>query len=227
MIVICDFDNTITLTDVTHLLLDHFTEKEWRDLLTPYRAGEITHFDIMEKSYAYLKTPVEELLDYARQHVKIRPNFDALIDLCQEKGWHMAVVSGGIDFYIGAFLDEGIPFHSYMGHHDEYWRIRMPEWPEVDLKAGQDFKVRVVEELKLKYPGEQVAFVGDGRNDWEAGSRADLLFTVTNSLLSKICDQQGKAHINFTDFAEVITALHKLEQAQNLSTITEAQRHGE
>lgn len=214
MIIICDFDNTITLQDVTHLLLDHFTEKEWRELLSPYRAGEITHFDIMQQSYAYLKTPIEELLDYARQHVKIRPNFDTLVSLCGEKGWHLAVVSGGIDFYVGAFLDENIAFHSYLGNHDEHWQIRMPEWPEVDLKAGQDFKVRVMEELQQKYPGQPVAFIGDGRNDWPAGSQADYLFTVTETPLSKMCAEADKAHTDFIDFAEVIAALQKLDKTK-------------
>ncbi len=210
MIVICDFDGTITLQDVSVAILDHFTAHEWRDLLKAYREGEIGHFDIMKDSYVYLKTPLQELLDYVRQKIAIRPNFEALVKLCEDRNWPLAVVSGGIDFYIRAFLDETIAVHSYLSHYDEHWRVRLPEWPVVDFEAGQDFKVRVIEELQLEYPGVPVAFIGDGRNDWAAAQHADYTFTVKSSQLARLSEEGGLAHTNFTDFAEVIAVLEKL-----------------
>jgi 2-hydroxy-3-keto-5-methylthiopentenyl-1-phosphate phosphatase len=216
MIVICDFDGTITLQDVTDDLLDHFTAKEWRVLLEPFDTGEISHLDIMQKGYAYLKTPEQELVDYALQNIQLRPDFKALLRLCAEKEWPFVVVSGGLDFYIEAILgevEEGIQFYSYQADYDEYWRVRLPDWPVLD---GQDFKVRIVEELQLKYPGKQVAFIGDGRNDWPAGCRSDYLFTVAGSRLSKMSNQAEKPHTEFTTFAEVVAKLQLVEKARSL-----------
>ncbi|NWJ97519.1 MAG: MtnX-like HAD-IB family phosphatase [Chloroflexi bacterium] len=212
MLVICDFDGTITLQDVTDHLLDHFTAKEWRKLLEPFHAGEISHMEIMQKGYAYLKTPEKELLDYARQNIQLRPSFKALLQLCAEKEWPFVVVSGGLDFYIKALLEEGVEFYSYQADYNEYWRVRLPAWPI--LEDGQDFKVRIVEELQLKYPGQEVAFIGDGRNDFQAGSRADYLFTVAGSRLSRLCNQGGKPHTEFTTFGEVIATLQQLENGK-------------
>ncbi len=217
MLVICDFDGTITQDDVTNVLLDHYTGREWRDLLEPYRAGEISHLDIMRNSYRFLKTPAEELLDFARRNIRVRPNFKSLLKLCRERDWPFAVVSGGIDFYLKDFLDEGIDYYCYLGEYKESWQVRMPDWPVVDLAAGHDFKVRVVEELKLKYPGREVVYLGDGANDWPAGSQAQKLFTVAGSRLSKLSAEAGKAHVDFTDFGQVVEILNNSELVEILS----------
>lgn len=207
MLVICDFDGTITLQDITNVLLDHFTGQEWRDLLPAYRSGQTTHLEIMQGGYQYLTAPEKELLDYAREHIQLRPNFEELVEFCKTQNWPFAVVSGGLDFYIKAFLDEKIPYYCYRSSFDQYWRVDLPESPVVDMKGGQDFKVRIVEELQQKYPGLPTVFIGDGFNDWKAASHADYLFAVTGSRLAELSQQAGKPCTEFTDFAEVVQAL--------------------
>jgi len=210
MLIICDFDGTITLRDVTNLLLDQFTGREWRNLLEPYRSGQLTHLEIMQQGYLHLKTPLETLLEYAREHVQLRANFAGLVEFCKARGWPLYVVSGGLDFYIKAFLPEEIPFYSYLSDFNEYWRVRLPETPILDMAAGHDFKVRVVEELQLEHPDQPIAFIGDGFNDWQAGSRADYLFTVAGSRLSLMSKAAGKPYTEFTDFAQIVTELANL-----------------
>jgi 2-hydroxy-3-keto-5-methylthiopentenyl-1-phosphate phosphatase len=212
MLVICDFDGTITYKDVTVAMLDHFAGPVWREGIPAYRAGKLSHFEHMQNLYAYLKVPANELLAYARRETQLRPHFARLTRFCREQKWPFAVVSGGVDFYLKDFLGEEVPFHCYLGDYNEYWKLELPEWPKIDIKAGQDFKVRIIEELQLKHPGLPTVFIGDGFNDWAAASHADYVFTVADSMLSKICNEKGKSHTDFNDFAEVINALKQLSQ---------------
>ncbi len=213
MLILCDFDGTITLEDVTNALLDHFTGRIWREtVLLDYRAGRINHLGVMQGSYAYLKTPLTEVLEFSRQDTQIRPNFEKLVSFCREQNYPLAVVSGGLDFYIKEFLPPGIPFHSYLGAFDEaegVWRVNLPDWPQVDI-SKEDFKVRVLEELRREHPADVPAvFIGDGRNDGPVAQHADLVFAVRGSYLTRICAERGQPFIEFEDFAEVIAALHE------------------
>lgn len=211
MLILCDFDGTITTQDVTNFLLDHFTGTGWRDTVLPrYWAGEMNHFQLMRELYASLRQAEPELLAVSRD-IKFRANFDRLVGYCREKKYSLSVVSGGLDFYIRSLLPSDIPFYSYRGEFDAVgsgWQVHLPVWPPVNLEGGEDFKVRVLEELKLQHVQDHpVVFIGDGRNDGPVARVADLTFAVKGSKLVEICAARGQKCIEFEDFAEVITAL--------------------
>ena len=98
MLILCDFDGTITTEDVTNLLLDHFTGTGWREEVLPgYWAGEFNHFQLMGKLYATLKQKEPELLAAARE-VRFRAGFEDFVKYCRANHYTLAVVSGGLDF---------------------------------------------------------------------------------------------------------------------------------
>jgi 2-hydroxy-3-keto-5-methylthiopentenyl-1-phosphate phosphatase len=221
LLILCDFDGTITTQDVTNYLLDHFTGRGWREAVLPrYWAGELNHFQLMQQSYAFLKTAEAELLTVTRE-VKFRANFENFVAYCREKKYDLSVVSGGLDFYIRSFLPPGLPFYSYRGHFDpagSNWQVLLPEWPVVNLAGGEDVKVRVLEELKKEHPQDHpVVFIGDGRNDGPVARLADLVFAVKGTKLAEICAARGQKCVEFEDFAEVIAALDKF--ARNKSSV--------
>lgn len=207
MLILCDFDGTITTEDVTNLMLDHFTGKGWRDEVLPhYWAGEFNHFDLMGKLYATLKQKEPELLAVSRT-IQFRSGFEEFVKYCRTKGHDLSVVSGGLDFYIRSLLPADIPFYSYRGEYDptgSQWLVRLPEWPEVNLAGGEDFKVRVLQELKRQHPQDHpVVFIGDGRNDGPVAAAADLTFALRGSRLAEICAARGQKYFTFENFAEI------------------------
>src|SRR4051794_1072288 len=118
MLILCDFDGTITTQDVTNLIWDRYIGPSWRgDLLSSYKRGQISHLKIMVDGYKLIDAPKQELLDYVRPLVSLRPGFESLRLFCETRGWPLAVVSGGVDFYIEAMLPAGVPFYSYCGAH--------------------------------------------------------------------------------------------------------------
>ena len=219
MLILCDFDGTITSKDITNVLIDEYAGTDWRETVLPdYRAGRIGHLQIMQLSYANLRTPEADLVARSRQ-IPLRPGFEEFVEFCREHGHHLAVVSGGLDFYIRPRLPEDVPFYSYTGSFNREvgnWEVNMPAWPEVDLAAGQDFKVRILEELKAQHPAARpVVFLGDGRNDARAAAAADLVFAVRGTMLAATFAAQGRRFHEFEDFFQVIDVL-KVQPADRL-----------
>lgn len=211
-LVLCDFDGTYTMQDVTNLIIDHFTGTTWRDQILPrYRAGEIDHLQVMVECYAPLTVPEPELIEYSKANIKIRPGFELLQAFCQEQGAELIVVSGGLDFYIKAFLPPGVPFYSYTGElKNSSWMVRRPDWPV--MTAEQDFKVRVLEELKLRFEPSQTIFIGDGFNDFPVAQQADIAFSVAGTRLASLLAANNLPYTEFTNFAQVVDTLKKLCQ---------------
>lgn len=204
---LCDYDGTITLEDVTNLLVDYYTGTGWREtVLTPFRNGEIDHLQVMVDIYAPIKAPETELVDYSLKITRLRPGFAELYQFCLANHYDFVVVSGGLDFYIKPFMLENMRFFSYTGALSENgWLIRRPDFPLVE--SGQDFKVRVMEELKSENHYTDTIFCGDGRNDFPLAQKADKVFAVENSRLADLCRESGIAHQTFNDFFQVIEAL--------------------
>lgn len=202
MQILCDFDGTITLQDVTNLIWDHFIGPSWRDdLLSSYKYGHISHLKIMVEGYKLIKAPKREMLDFVRPLVALRPGFDRLREHCRAKNWPLTVVSGGLDIYIEAFLPPDVTFYSYKAELKERWEVFMP--PEVHKEEGEDFKIHVKRLLKRQHRREKVVFVGDGRNDFPVAKAADKVFAVRGSTLARLCEERGVAFEAFEDFEQL------------------------
>ena len=202
MQIICDFDGTITLQDVTNLIWDRYIGASWRDdLLVPYKRGQISHLKIMADGYKLIRASKRELLDYVKPLVGLRPGFNALRAHCLKKNWPLTVVSGGLDFYIEEFLPPEVPFYSYKTSFNEHWEVHPP--PGIKQAEGEDLKVHVIKLLKKLHGREKVLFIGDGRNDFPVAKAADKVFAVRGSTLARLCSEHGVAHEEFEDFNEL------------------------
>ncbi len=130
--------------------------------------------------YGDIRVPPKELLAEIRGTVRMRPGVEALATFCRGRGWHFAVVSHGLSFYIEALLPSWIPFTAFVGTFNEWsWRVTLP--PTMALLPGEDFKSRVVADLRARHPGQQVVYLGDGRLDLPAALTSDRIFAVAGS----------------------------------------------
>ncbi len=211
MIILVDFDGTITLQDVTNLIWDRYYTIDWRkEFLPRYWEGEQTHLQLMKQGYSHITATAEDLLEYAGSRVQLRPGLDGLQHLCEREGWPLVVVSGGIDFYLKYFLPPGLPFYCYRGELDGYWKLSLP--PDIDLPPGADYKVTVLEKLRAEHPGQKVVFIGDGRNDLPVALHADRVFAVKDSPLAEMLAEKEVPRDEFTSFNEVSDALLKMKE---------------
>ena len=74
MIVVSDFDGTLTIDDVTTLFWDAHLTYDWRrELLPETYAGRVTPLEMIARGYGDLAQPPEALLAEARAHTRLRP----------------------------------------------------------------------------------------------------------------------------------------------------------
>jgi 2-hydroxy-3-keto-5-methylthiopentenyl-1-phosphate phosphatase len=206
VLVVSDFDGTVTNQDVTNLLWDRYGMPDWRRRLLPvYRAGKTTTLDLMDAGWREIDIPEEELLAYARPRVGLRDGFESFVAACGARGWPVHVVSCGLDWYLRAFLPPHVPFTSYTSSLNGGWNVSLPVG--CALPDGADFKVHVLEALRSRHPGRESVFIGDGRNDLPIARETDRVFAVRGSSLARLCARDGIAHEVFDTFDEIGRAL--------------------
>lgn len=206
-----DFDGTVTIEDVSFLLLDTYVGLVWREYLKEYTAGKITVGAFNKKAFAMMKadkkTMTELVLNSPR--VRIRPGFKELIGYCEKKGCKVSIVSNGLTFYIEALLKKlgikGIEIHAaenvfFKGGMNV--RYIGPDGKEVDT----DFKKAHTEDLCKR--GYNVIYIGNGSSDIYPARLAMHVFACDD--LMKKCREENLKHFVFNDFFDVIKELEKL-----------------
>ena len=82
----CDFDGTVTEDDISFMLLDAFAKGDWRAINKQYSDGKITVGEFNERAFGLVRASKKAMLDYLKDKVKVRPGFQKLVGLCQQKG---------------------------------------------------------------------------------------------------------------------------------------------
>jgi 2-hydroxy-3-keto-5-methylthiopentenyl-1-phosphate phosphatase len=212
IIIQIDFDGTVTLEDVSFLLLDTFVGPAWRKHLEDYSSGDITVGAFNKKVFGMMKAGRETMLDFVMSspHVKIRTGFKELIDYCRKRGFKVVIVSNGLMFYIEALLKrigiKGVEIHAaentfYKGGMEV--KYIGPDGKEVDY----GFKEIYIKDLRKQ--GYNVIYIGNGTSDIYPARLAQQVF-ATEDLL-KACKKENLKHYPFNDFFEVIKVLESLD----------------
>ena len=207
MIVVADFDGTLTIEDVTTLVWDTYLGYDWRTtLLPPTYEGRWSPLEMIARGYAGITVPPERLIPEIRSRVRLRPGVEALATFCRGRRWPFMVASHGLSFYLEALLPSWIPCTSFVGTYaGGHWEVGLP--PGMTLRPGEDFKIRVVADLKARHPGHPTAFIGDGRLDLPAAEVCDRAFAVRGSRLGRLLQQAGRPVVEFSSLDEVAAAL--------------------
>jgi 2-hydroxy-3-keto-5-methylthiopentenyl-1-phosphate phosphatase len=203
-----DFDGTVTIEDVSFLLLDTYVGKEWRKHLDAYSSGDITVGTFNRKVFGMMKAGRKQMLDFvlSSPHVKIRPGFKELIVYCREKGYKPVIVSNGLEFYIRALLKNlGIKRLEVYAAENKFFKGGMdvrylgPDGKEVEAA----FKETYTEYLNKQ--GYSVIYIGNGTSDIYPARLAQSVF-ATEDLL-KACRKEKLENYPFNDFYDIIDIL--------------------
>ena len=207
-----DFDGTVTLEDVSFLLLDTYVGPKWREAHKEYAAGKISVGSFNKIVFGMMQADKKTMTDLVLSDpsVKVRPGFKELIDYCREKGYKIIIVSNGLTFYIEALLEkEGIKGLEIVAAENVFFKGGMsvryvnPDGKEVDTA----FKESYTADLRKK--GYDVIYIGNGTSDIYPARLARHVF-ATQDLLEK-CKKDGLAHYPFGDFYDVLKVLEKLK----------------
>jgi len=210
-IVQCDFDGTITEEDVSFLLMDAFTDGNWKQLLNECREGKISVGFFNTKAFAMVKADRQTLLDFIfrKSKVEIRPGFNELLTCCSKKGFKFVIVSNGLDFYIEAILrDIGIENIEVFAAQTQFGadglQVKYIGPDGNQLEAG--FKESYTQLFLSR--GYRVVYVGNGISDSFPARQSHHIF-ATGDLLA-YCKQTNLDCVPFDDLNDVVRGLELL-----------------
>jgi 2-hydroxy-3-keto-5-methylthiopentenyl-1-phosphate phosphatase len=208
-VVQCDFDDTVTVGDVSYLLLDAFASGDWTPALDEYRERRITVSEFNARVFSLVTAGERAMLDHLDGRVTVRDGLGDLVDACRRLDFRLVIVSNGLKFYIDrilarlgisgievqaaqtCFLPEGLQV-AYVAPDGAR--------PEAGLK---DYHVGTCLET-----GKRVIYIGDGRSDFVPARRCHHIFA--RSQLLELCRREEVDCVPFEDFHDVIPVLETL-----------------
>ena len=203
----CDFDGTVTVDDISFMLMDAFAKVDWRAINDEYNAGKITVGEFNERAFSMLGADKKEMLDYLKGKVVIRAGFKEFAALCEKKGIRLVIVSNGWDFYVRQILEdnglENVEYHS-AETYVEAGRLQVryvgPEGRVVDTEFKEKYVNKFINE------GYHVVYIGNGTSDISPAKGAQQIF-ATDSLLEH-CQKAGLNCMPFNSFHEICQVIN-------------------
>jgi len=205
--VFVDFDGTLVEPNVAILLVERFCEggatlaHEVDQLL---HSGQITLRQAWERQAAMLPGGrIGEMTEWAIANVPLRSGAKAFLRTLSNRNVPVAVVSGGLDFYIRAVLDrEGLelPFVSDRLQFDGGDRVSvLHPFGHPTCRLCGICKAQVVRSPDPV--ADLTVFIGDGSTDRYGAEVADIVFA--RHRLKSYCERARIPFVPFDDFHQI------------------------
>lgn len=206
----CDFDGTVTESDISFLILDAFGRSDWEKLFKDYQQAKLSLGRFNTDAFSSVKADRDKLLELVRKGAKVRPGLLELVDCCRSRGFRFVIVSNGLRFYIDdIFRNLGLTdietFAAETRFHPDGLKVQY---------VGPDGKV-LDNDFKLAYTnsfleqGYRIIYLGDGSSDLAPARKSERIF-ATGSLL-KQCRTAKVSCTPFTDLLQVTEVIESLE----------------
>lgn len=210
-IFVCDFDGTISLKDVTDVLLQRFSQSGYEELEEAWEVGEIGSQACMEGQVALIDASQAEL-DGCLAEIKIDKAFKEFVTTMQKLKLPIHIVSDGLDYAISKILENNgltdLPiFANRLVHVGERgWRLDFPYANAACSKRSGNCKCAHVTMLKKQYGS--ILYVGDGASDYCVAHQVDLV--LAKDKLITYCQKETINHHPIQNFFDVLAWLSEL-----------------
>jgi len=166
--------------------------------------------DFNTKVFAMVTASRSTLVDFVRNHARIRPGFNALLDHCKKNGIEFVVVSNGLDFYIDFILTGlGIENIEIIAAKTEF----SPKGMKVKYLSpdGSILMDRFKEVYTKLYTdrGHRVIYIGNGLSDFPSARLSARIFARDE--LIDCCKEAGVSFTPFEDLNDVVKGLDGLK----------------
>ncbi|MCW2974549.1 MAG: hypothetical protein JWN72_2822 [Thermoleophilia bacterium] len=216
MLIICDFDGTVSARDTNSHLARHFAPEASAALEGRLAARELSVRQVLQREFEGVTATLDEVLELALT-IPLRAGFGEFLDAAHAGGHDVVLLSSGFRQVIEPMLEHGgvggrvpliandIDFTGTAAGADITWRD-LPTCPT----CNEACKRHEVGEMRheIRRGGARahlVVFVGDGFSDRCGADVADRIF-ARDSLASWL-DGQGVAWEAWDDFHDISEAL--------------------
>ena len=162
--------------------------------------------EVIRREFEPVRAPLDEVVGWVLDSVRIRPGFGELVALARERGWRLVVVSSGFEELIAPVLaQDGLGDVELLANHVEPdpagWKVEFRDDRECGT-CGEPCKRATVDALGR---GGEVVYVGDGYSDRCAAEAADFVFARDG--LAAYLRERGVSFEPFEDFFGVAERL--------------------
>ena len=207
--ILCDFDGTVSVEDITDSLLERFGRGGWQAIEAAWKRGEIGSHDCMAQQVALLEaTPGE--LDAHLDAMSIDRAFPAFAAAAAQAGIPLAIVSDGLDHAIRRILrrhglgDLPVIANRLEASGANSWRLDFPHGAD-GCRSG-NCKCACAARARAVRP--RVLLIGDGASDFCVAGEADFVFAKHR--LIEHCRAAGIPYVPVTGFADALELLPAL-----------------
>jgi 2-hydroxy-3-keto-5-methylthiopentenyl-1-phosphate phosphatase len=214
LVVLCDFDGTITTIDTAEWVLARFAQGDWQLFDRKFEKGEITLEECLNSQFSLVRASKKQILQELKDLVVFRSNFKKLAEYCKENHIPLLIVSAGLNFIIKHFLelnncsDLVEVCAAKTSFNDNGIKLVFPTLSDKTSENIKDDEVR-----RCKSRKREVIYIGDGLADYAAARLADHSFVIEGSRLAKLCKKNGIPCTAITDFQEIIEAIRRIQGA--------------
>jgi 2-hydroxy-3-keto-5-methylthiopentenyl-1-phosphate phosphatase len=222
--IVCDFDGTITPTDVIDNVLERFADPAWVDIEDQWLNGQMGSRECLSRQIALVKAYPAQLLSYF-DSVTIDPGFPAFVDHVLNLGATLDIVSDGLEQGIARILSRHqLPLLPIIANglrqvDQNSWRIVFPHASDACRAASGNCKCR------SSPTDRRVLVIGDGKSDMCVASTADFVFA--KGRLADFCAQNGIPHARFDSFTELPAMLALLPDSLPAAIAPASSEHQE
>ena len=207
MLLLLDFDGTITSDDTLDVIVKRYAPETWEPTERALESGEMSLNEVIAYQFERVHADRDELVAFVRDTVTVRPGLVDLVDLCRERFIDPVVVSAGFVELIEPVLrDAGVAL-PVVAHHAAFStggaHVTFLD-RETCPVCGEPCKRMVMPQLA---GGRQVAYVGDGWSDRCGAKAADVAFARAS--LATYLAAAGVPFTPFDDFFDVRRGLQR------------------
>jgi 2,3-diketo-5-methylthio-1-phosphopentane phosphatase len=210
-VVLCDFDGTISTTDVGNRMFVKFAGDGWDRVVQRWKDGLIGSRDCLIEECSLTRATPERVRRFALTR-RIDPHFKPFVRFCRDHKIDVMILSDGLDFYIDTLLEKyGLAHLPCFANHLEFRGDRLiPEFPYFELGCRQCGNCKGYHVRKYQQEGRIVIYVGDGFSDRCGVREADHVFAKGD--LGQYCQEHGIEYRPFDDFRDVLRKVRRLIQ---------------
>ncbi|HVD65857.1 MAG TPA: MtnX-like HAD-IB family phosphatase [Gaiellaceae bacterium] len=201
-----DFDGTVTEMDLLDTIARDFGDPVvYQEVEDGLHGGTMTLRDVITREFEPVRRPLEEIVGWELENVRVRDGFQEFVELARDRGWRVVIVSSGFHELIEPILErEGVEVELHANRVDpstDGWRVEWRYDGTCD-SCGESCKRSIVQELA---GDDELVYIGDGYSDRCAAEASDRVFATRG--LADYLDEQGVAYERFDDFHDVARGL--------------------
>ena len=202
LVVQCDFDNTITVGEVSFIVRDAFGPDTWDQMEEEYIQGKYSVEQSNVRQFALISASKQEIEEVVRERTVVREGFPEFVSYCRDESIRFVVVSSGLDLYIEPVMEmlglSEVEVHAAKGEVTPSGiTVSYTDPAGAALLTG--FKDSYVP--YLRGAGDTVVYLGDSQSDVGPARLAD--FVQAHGSLQELLQAGGVPFYPFDDFHDV------------------------